>query len=433
MDSPKTNKTFALVIIGVLFFIFGFVTWLNGVLIPFLKIACELDMQQAFYVASAFYIAYFVMAIPVSFIIRKAGFVNSMSLGLMIMLLGTLMFIPAAYLREYWVFLAGLFIQGTGLTLLQTASNPYVTLLGPVESAARRISIMGIANKVAGAMSGVILGSILLTKNDNEIADDLLAIESNPLIDQLLARKLYFDDLALKVVGPYLVMAAVLLLLALMIRMTKLPETISDSENQRFRLKGIPAYSYLGFLAIFFYVGAEVIVGDSIISYGRDLNPDPYFISLLGQEINVLNPSYFTSYVMTGMILGYFIGIILIPRLMNQANALRWFSISAIAFSLLALTSHGMMSLFFIILLGISNSIMWPAIWPLAIRNTGQQTPVVSAMLIMGIIGGAVLSPSFGFLAEIVGMHQAYWILLPCYLYILYYASFGHRTGEAVI
>ncbi len=422
-DRSTKSQTFALLIVGVLFFIFGFVTWLNSVLIPFLRTACELSNTEAFFVATAFYIAYFVMAIPVSFILKKFGFVNSMSLGLFIMMIGTLIFIPAAYMREYWIFLVGLFVQGTGLTMLQTAVNPYVALLGPVESAAKRISIMGIANKLAGAMSGIILGSVLLTKSDKVIAEELSLLDA-------AAQALYLDDMAQKVIFPYIIMAIALVFLAFMVRFARLPEIKSDEPDQKFSLRGLPAFVWLGFIAIFFYVGAEVISADSIINYGRSLNLAPYLISISGLEINLLNPNYFTFYVMSGMILGYFIGIILIPRIISQDKALRYFAISALGFTTCALLFNGTASLVFIILLGISNSVMWPAIWPLSIEGAGSKTPVVSALLIMGIIGGAIMSPVYGWLTDLTNNQTAYIILIPCYLFVLFFAIAGHKIGK---
>jgi len=422
-ERSAKSQTFALLIVGVLFFIFGFVTWLNGVLIPFLRTACELSTTEAFFVATAFYIAYFVMAIPVSFILKKFGFVNSMSLGLFVMMIGSLIFIPAAFMREYWIFLVGLFVQGTGLTMLQTAVNPYVALLGPVESAAKRISIMGVANKLAGAMSGIILGSVLLSKSDEVITKELSILDT-------AARTLYLNDMAQKVVFPYIIMAIVLFVLAIMVRFARLPEIKTDEPDQKFSTRGLPAYAWFGFLAIFFYVGAEVVVGDSIILFGRYLNPDPVMINAFGWKINILNPSYFTSYVMAGMIVGYFIGIILIPRIISQDKALRYFAISALGFTTCALFFNGTASLVFIILLGISNSVMWPAIWPLSIEHTGSKTPVVSALLIMGIIGGAIMSPVYGKLADITNNHIAYVILIPCYLFVLFFAVSGHKVGK---
>ena len=158
----RSNYILSISIIGVLFFIFGFITWLNATLIPYLRISCELTSFESYLVTFAFYISYFVMALPSSKVLEKTGFKNGMSLGLIIMAVGALVFVPAAMTRTYWWFLLGLFIQGTGLAILQTASNPYVTILGPIESAAKRISIMGVANKFAGILSPIILGAIVL-------------------------------------------------------------------------------------------------------------------------------------------------------------------------------------------------------------------------------------------------------------------------------
>jgi len=163
-NTPQRNKQNTLVpimIIAGLFFIFGFVTWINGALIPFMKTISELTNMQSFFVASASYISFVVMALPASYIIEKIGYKKGMSLGLFVMAIGALVFIPAANARTYWIFLMGIFIQGAGMTLLQTASNPYITILGPIESAAKRIAIMGIANKIAGALGSIIFGTLL--------------------------------------------------------------------------------------------------------------------------------------------------------------------------------------------------------------------------------------------------------------------------------
>ena len=158
----NSNYLYQITIIGLLFFIFGFVTWLNSTLIPFLKLSCQLDTLQALFVTFAFYISYVFLAIPSSRILKKTGFKNGMALGLLLMAVGCLVFIPAAQMRAFPLFLTGLFVQGMGLALLQTASNPYISIIGPIESAAQRISIMGICNKVAGILSPLILSSILL-------------------------------------------------------------------------------------------------------------------------------------------------------------------------------------------------------------------------------------------------------------------------------
>src|SRR5690606_7733252 len=224
-DSPSQNNTNrSIIIIGVLFFIFGFVTWLNSVLVPYLKIACELNNFQSYFVVTAFYISYLVMALPSAWILKITGFKKGMSLGLLVMAVGALIFIPAAYTRTYGLFLLGLFVLGTGLAVLQTAANPYITILGPIESAAKRISIMGIANKLAGAIAPIVLGAVLLKNTDAIIAE----LETMDLVEKALV----LDALSERVVVPYLIMMGVLIFLALMIYFSPLPEIDTDEEDE---------------------------------------------------------------------------------------------------------------------------------------------------------------------------------------------------------
>lgn len=203
--NPSNNPVRSLIIIGSLFFIFGFITWLNSVLIPYLKIACELSNFESYLVAFAFYIAYLVMAIPSAWVLKLTGFKKGMSVGLIVMAIGGLIFIPAALTRTYSLFLLGLFVQGTGLAVLQTAANPYITILGPIESAAKRISIMGICNKVAGGIAPIVLGAVAL-KNTDELIDKVETMDAAQRVAEL-------DELAKRVINPYLIIVAVLLIL----------------------------------------------------------------------------------------------------------------------------------------------------------------------------------------------------------------------------
>ena len=223
-NSPGSTMVI-MIIIGSLFFVFGFVTWVNSVLIPYFKLICELSIQQAMLVAFAFYISYFLMAFPSSFILKKTGYKNGMMLALFVMASGALVFIPAANTREYSIFLIGLFIEATGLTLLQTAANPYVTILGPIESAASRISIMGVCNKLAGALAPLLLVGAIV-QNPNEI-DDV----REQLITATMAEKQFLlDELSARLVAPYIVISMVLIGLGLVIRFTRLPD-IDDEVN----------------------------------------------------------------------------------------------------------------------------------------------------------------------------------------------------------
>jgi glucose/galactose transporter len=409
----KSNYLISISIIGLLFFIFGFVTWLNGILIPYLKIACELTNFQALFVAFAFYISYTIMALPSSWVLKKTGFKNGMMVGLLVMALGTLIFIPAAQTRIYSIFLLGLFVQGTGLAILQTASNPYITIIGPHESAAKRISIMGICNKVAGALAPLILAYFILNDGD-AFVDKLEGLEN-------MARTLALDELASRVILPYLVLTVILVVLGLMIRLSPLPEIESEQEEhsddstaEKSNIFQFPNL-VLGVLALFLYVGAEVIAGDTIIRYGISLN------------IPISTAKLFTSFTLASMVLGYIIGILLIPKVISQQKALEISAILGIVFSVAAIYSPPILSVTFIALLGLANALVWPAIWPLAIHGLGKFLKTGSAMLIMAIAGGAILPLIWGKLSDVYNTQLAYWILVPCYLIIFMYAHKWHK------
>ncbi len=403
-----------MVIISVLFFIFGFVTWLNGILIPYLKIACQLSNFQAMFVAFAFYIAYFVMGLPSSWVLKKSGFKNGMMVGLWVMALGTLLFIPAAMTRTYGLFLTGLFVMGTGLTILQTAVNPYVTILGPRESAAQRISIMGICNKMAGAIAPLILAYYILNDGDS-------FVKSLSTMDDA-AKTVALNALANRVIGPYAVMTVIFFLLGIGVRYSPLPEIEAESEeemeaNGNTSKSSIWEYPHLilGVITLFFYVGAEVIAGDTIIRYGMSLG------------IEISKAKVFTSYTLVSMTVAYILGIILIPKVITQRFALQWSGILGIIFLLCAVFTSGITSVFFIAILGFANALVWPAIWPLAIHNLGRFIKTGSAMLIMAILGGALMPLLWGKLSDIYGSQLAYLILLPSYLLFIYYSIWGYK------
>ena len=431
----RSEYLFSISLIGVLFFLFGFVTWLNGALIPFLKTACELSDIAAYLVTFAFYISYFVMAIPSSKILERIGFRNGMTLGLAIMSLGALIFIPAALSRSYILFLSGLFVLGTGLALLQTAVNPYVTILGPIESAAKRISIMGISNKVAGVLAPILLASILL-KDAEHIKETLAGLTD------LTQRAALLDELAHRMIIPYLFMTGFLAALALMVRLAHLPEINPEEEvnnEKESTHKSIFSYPHLilGVIALFFYVGVEVIAGDTIIRYGESLN------------IAMSSAKYFTSLMLIFMVIGYFFGVALIPKVISQKNALIICASLGIVLTLAAvlvssssqieipfidlltfqtITLTIPYTVLFIAMLGLANSLVWPAIWPLALDGVGKYTKMGSALLIMAIAGGAVLPLLYGWLSQVLQSTQhAYWIAIPCYLVILFYAVAGHK------
>ena len=427
----RKNTLFGLVVIGILYFIFGFVTWLNGTLIPFLQTACQLGEVAAYLVTFAFYISYFVWALPSSAILKRTGFKNGIAVGLFVMAIGSALFIPASYSRSYVLFLVALFIMGSGLALMQTAVNPYVTILGPHESAAKRMSVMGICNKFAGILAPIILGAILLAGFDT-LASEIARASSPAEKEELL------NTLSLRLVRPYTVMTVILTLLGLLICFMRLPEVEDDgtadpqSHSSIWRQKRL----WFGVIALFFYVGVEVIAGDTIIKYGMSLG------------IAQASAKYFTSFTLIAMVIGYFVGVVLIPRFVNQRQALVGCAVSGMAFALCAILvpshlavdfpfidlatfgtmrMHVPLTVLFVALMGLSNALVWPAIWPLALEGAGEHTKTGSALLIMAIAGGATLPLLYGALTNAMGNQWAYLLAIPCYIVILAFAVYCRK------
>jgi FHS family L-fucose permease-like MFS transporter len=414
--SSNRNYLFPLIIIGAFFFIFGFTTWANSQLIPYLKIACELTTSQSLLVTMAFFAAYFVMALPSSYILNKIGYKKGMILGLAIMAAGALVFIPAGQSRSYPMFLTGLFIIATGLALLQTASNPYVTVLGPMESAAKRISIMGICNKAAGFVAVMVMGKIILK--------DVDALEARLATLQPIQRIAELDALAKKVINPYITIAVILVVFAIILAFLHLPEireqeeTESDLAKNKTSIFQFP-HLILGAFAIFFYVGAEVISYDTFAGFGK------------AQGYSTEKAAGFAKFTAYGLLLGYLLNIVAIPKYFSQRAVLIFNSILSIILVLIAIFTQGTVAIAAFAILGFSQAIMWPAIWPLAIDGLGRFTKTGAAFLIMGIVGGAIIPYLYGLLSEqINSIQKAYLIMIPCYLFVLYFGVSGYRVGR---
>lgn len=419
----KQNNNSAIVIIGILFFVFGFVTWLNGPLITFVKLAFNLDTDsKAFLVTTAFYMAYFFLAFPSSWVLEKTGMKKGMAMALLVMAVGTFLFGQFATHRNYSMSLLGLFVIGSGLSLLQTASNPYISIIGPIESAAQRISIVGICNKVAGIISPIILSAFVL-KGIDELENKVNAETNTQAKDAILS------DFASKIYAPYLVMAVLLILLGIWILKSSLPEikaaevnvqTASTEESkEKTSLFQFP-HLVLGAVCIFFYVGAEVMAGDAIGTYGK------------GFGISTDYTKYFTSITLGAMLLGYVVGLFTIPKYLSQQLALKISAILGIIFTVAAYFTTGFVSVGFVAALGLANALMWPAIFPLAISGLGKFTEKGSALLIMGIAGGALIPKAFASLKETYNFQLAFsGLMIPCYLYILYYAMKGYKAGQS--
>jgi glucose/galactose transporter len=421
----KRDTYISIFIIGLLFFIFGFVSWVNAILIPYFKIACELKTNfQSYLVTFAFYISYFVMSVPASYLLKKQGFKKGMMIGFIAMAIGAFVFIPAALSREYSIFLVGLFTIGTGLAILQTAANPYITVLGPKESAAQRISIMGIFNKGAGILAPIVFAAVILKATDTELFKTLGTMneaEKNIALDEFIRR----------VIVPYACVGTVLLGLGLFVRFSPLPEINTEHETPEIALantsrKSIFEFPHLilGAVAIFLHVGTQVIAIDTIIGYANSMN------------MNLLEAKVFPSYTLFATICGYVLGILCIPKFIRQVNALRICTLLGVLLTLLiqfvqvqvtVLGHTSDISIWFVVLLGLANSLVWAGIWPLALDGLGKFTKIGASVMIMALCGNAIMPLVYGYFADNFNERLAYWLLFPCYLYLVFYAFKGHR------
>ncbi|MFC4871627.1 sugar MFS transporter [Negadavirga shengliensis] len=423
----KRETYISIAIIGGLFFIFGFVSWVNAILIPYFKIACELNNFQSYLVAFAFYISYFVFSVPASYLLKSVGFKKGMMVGFWVMALGAFVFVPAAMVRTYEIFLLGLFLIGAGLAVLQTAANPYITILGPKESAAQRISIMGILNKGAGILAPLIFAAVILRVSDDEVISQLHLMGE-------IEKNIYLDELVRRVIVPYTVVGTVLIALGLLVRFSPLPEIDTEKESEEVaQANAGKAYILhfphliLGAVAIFLHVGTQVIAIDTIMSYA------------ISMDISILDAKVFPSYTLSAMICGYIFGIITIPKIFSQVSILQAFTTMGLLFTAGILWFQGEVrflgldadiSIWFVVLLGLANSLVWAGIWPLALDGLGKFTKLGASILIMGLCGNAILPMVYGYFADTIGLREAYWVLVPCYLYLMFYAFKGHAIRK---
>jgi glucose/galactose transporter len=415
----QSHYVMSMAIIGVLFFIFGFVTWLNSSLILFVKVGYNVDNVGAFLIPMAFYLSYFFLALPSAVVLKRTGMKKGMALGLLVMAFGSILFAVFMGSYSYVGALVALFVIGAGLALLQTASNPYVSILGPIESGAKRVAIMGICNKFAGGVAPYVFGALLLsgaTAYAGKIND-----AASPQ-----ARALLQHAFVSRAVMPYVAMAVVLALLAIWVVFSPLPEIKPESnrpstqETERKRSIFSFPHLWLGVVCLFIYVGMEVMVGDGIVIYGQ------------ASGLSLDTAKHLTSWVMVGMLIGYLAGVALTPRFVSQQRYLAISAILGVLFAFGAWQTHGILSVGFVAALGFANAMMWPAIFPLAIKGLGERTEFASALLIMGIAGGALIPQLFVHLEEVIDFQLAFLlVMVPGYLYILYYGLSGHKAGQA--
>lgn len=403
VNSIGKNFVIPMIIIATMFSILGFAVGINAFFVPFVKAAFSINTSMSYLVITATFSSYIVFGIPSGKILKKAGYKKSIVIAFLFMALGMLLIIPAAKWISFPVFLFALFVNGMGQTLLNAAVNPYVTILGPEKSAAKRISIMGICNKLSFGIAPLILAIFMDTSN----------VQLN-------------DEIA-----PFFIISCVLVLLGVLSYFAPLPEvkvagedengkdTTSVYGNSKNSIFQFP-HLLLGALAIFFYVGVEMIALASINDFAI--------------EIALPSPEKFAGYTSSAYVLGYLFGIILIPKVISQIKAMIICALIGTGSSMLIVLLHGTISIYFVALLGLANSLIWPAIWPLALADLGKFTKSGAALLVMGIAGGGILPPILGLLKEYYSSYRhAYWILLPIYMYFLFYAIKGYKIRTKYI
>jgi FHS family L-fucose permease-like MFS transporter len=426
----KNETMISIFLIGLMFFIFGFVSWVNSILIPYFKIACELTSFQAYLVAFAFYIAYFVMSVPSSYLLKAVGFKKGMMIGFWCMALGAFIFVPAAMSRTYEIFLAGLFTIGIGLAILQSAANPYITILGAKNRAAQRISIMGICNKAAGILSPIVFAAVILRPTDTALFAQLSSMTD-------VEKSVALDELIRRVINPYIGLGSFLFVLGFLVYRSPLPDIDTEHESEEIATANAGKTSIfqfphliLGAFAIFFHVGTQVIAIDTIIGYANSMG------------ITLLEAKVFPSYTLFCTICGYLIGITVIPKFISQVNALRICTLLGALLTLLIIFTHGQftflghhtdVSIWFVVLLGLANSLIWAGIWPLALDDLGRFTKLGASIMIMGLCGNAIMPLFYGYLADLYDVKIAYWALFPCYLYLVFYAFEGHKIRRWLV
>ena len=427
-NPQKRQYFFSLATLGVLFFVFGLVSWVNSILVPYFKVACELKSEVQGYLAPfAFYIAYLFVTIPASALLGRTGFKKGVEYGLWILGLGALLFVPAAITRTYNPFLIGLFTMGTGMAILQTAANPFVTIIGPIESAARRISIMGICNKLAGILAPLVFAAAVIRPSDKAVMDQVQAgILTGAAKDAAL------DQMVRGVIPPYLTLALFLFLFGIFFYKSSIHDVNPNLKNKAAdtdvpERKGIWEYPYLvlGALALFCHLGAQAISVNTIMGYAQ------------GMGLDMLQAKVFPSYTLGCIMAGYLVGVVLIPKYLSQQKALFACTVAGLVLSLLVVLCSGPVhflgmdtdrSIWFLVLLGIPNSLIYAGIWPLAIRNLGKYTSLGSSILVMGLCANALLPLLYAWLADVSGsLRIGYWLLVPCFLYMVFYAVKGYK------
>ena len=413
----RSQYYISLVMLGCLFFVFGLVSWVNSILVPYFKVACGLESGvQTYLVTFSFYIAYLVMTVPASFLLRKVGYKRGALTGLWIMSAGALMFWPAALTRSYGFFLVALFTIGTALAVLQSVANPFVTIIGPHESAAKRISVMGICNKAAGIIAPLLFAAAVIRPEDKVIMEQ---VESGLLAGNAMEAAL--DEMIKGVILPYVVLSVILFVFGILFYRSPIKDINPDRDNKTVMdgddRKSVWSYPYLvlGVIALFAHLGSQQISVSTIIGYAQSMG------------MNLEAAKVFPSYTLACILIGYLIGVITIPKYISQQKSLVVCTVAGLVLSCLVLVLPERLSIWSLVLLGVPNSLIYAGIWPLAIRGLGRWTSTGSSLLVMALCGNAVLSLLYGYVSDYMSLQASYWLLLPCFVYMIFYAIYGYK------
>lgn len=417
--APVVNTRVALWVATSIFFMWGFLTCLNDILIPHLKAVFELNYAKAMLVQFTFFGAYFLMSLPAGRLVARLGYKQGIVAGLVIAGIGALGFWPAAELRIYGAFLGALFVLATGITVLQVAANPYVALLGPERTASSRLTMAQALNSLGTAIAPI-FGGLLILGNTVKSTDELAAL---PLAEQVA----YRTAEAQSVQGPYVGLAIALFALALFVFLFRLPaltESSEQADSSRHTYGDALRHRHLlfGVLAIFFYVGAEVSIGSFLVNY----------LSL--PNIGGFSEKEATQYVSlywTMAMVGRFAGSALLVRV-SPRKLLALFALVNVGLLALTMGSEGKLALYSVVATGLFNSIMFPTIFALGIERLGPLTNKASSLLIMAIVGGALVPFVQGLLADRIGVHHSFVLPLLCYGYVIFYGLVGSRSSTGV-
>ena len=413
---PVQASAFVLGIVTFVFFMWGFLTSLNDVLIPHLKSLFSLNYAQSMLVQFTFFGAYFVTSLPCGKIVSRLGYKHSIVLGLLVAGCGAALFYPAAGMRSYALFLAAFFILATGITLLQVAANPYVSLLGPPERAALRLNLVQAFNSLGTTIAPKFGGMLILSGVVLGAAEAAQLPEAERLAYRLQQAQL--------VQGPYLGLALTLAAMALLFYFARLPLIVDDATAAEAREhRFVDALRHrnlrLGTIGIFVYVGAEVAIGSFLINYISD--------PAIGNMAQAQAANYVAFY-WGGAMVGRFVGAALLQKLQPS----RLLAVAALCNILLlatTMTTHGPIAVWTVVAIGLFNSIMFPTIFTLGIDGLGPLTGKGSSLLIMAIVGGAIVPVLQGVLADQIGIQHAFVLPLVCYAFIAYYGSSVSRGG----